>query len=302
MLAQNTSQDPLLEDLKAQPYRLSRPDEQQVPFVFASPHSGSIYPRTLIAQSRLNATTLRRSEDAFVDELFREAIACGAPMIAARFPRAYLDVNRSPAEIDAEMFDGALAVAIDPASPRVNAGLGVIPRVVRDGAEIYRQKLPAKEAGDRLAHFYRPYHAALAMLVKETMARFGTAVVVDCHSMPSAAAAPDIVLGDRYGMSAAPLFVRHAERAFEGQNFACVRNVPYAGGYTTLLHGRPAKGTHALQIEVNRALYLNEERIERGPRFAQIQTRIGTALRALCAIDIAFLKPSGRREMPWAAE
>jgi N-formylglutamate deformylase len=294
------STDMLLEDLRTEPFRLERPDVPRAPFVFASPHSGNLYPRSLVAMSRLGPTALRRSEDAYVDELFEAAVACGAPMIAARFPRAYLDVNRSPAEIDTEMFDGALGVAIDPASARVNAGLGVIPRVVRDGAEIYRHKLPPREAEDRLAHFYRPYHAALALLVKETLARFGAAVVIDCHSMPSAAAVPDVVLGDRYGMSAAPLLVRHAERAFQAQSFVCARNVPYAGGYTTLLHGRPARGVHALQIEINRSLYLNEERIERSPGFARIQMRIGAALRALVAVDVAFLKP--RRETPWAAE
>ncbi|HEY1836710.1 MAG TPA: N-formylglutamate amidohydrolase [Rhizomicrobium sp.] len=294
--------DIVLEDLRARPFRLVLPDIQRVPFIFASPHSGSLYPQSLVAMSRLSPRTLRRSEDAFVDELFDAANAFGAPMIAARFPRAYLDVNRSPAEIDIEMFDGALAMATDPASPRVTAGLGVIPRVVRDGAEIYRHKLPSREAEERLASFYRPYHAALATLAKETLARFGTAVVIDCHSMPSAAAVPDIVLGDRYGMSAAPLLVRHAERAFEAQGFACVRNVPYAGGYTTLLHGRPARGLHALQIEINRSLYLNEERIERTARFGQIQERIGTAAAALASIDIGFLRPGGRRETPWAAE
>jgi N-formylglutamate deformylase len=297
-----TAKDPLLEDLLAQPFRLNRPAVPRVPFIFASPHSGSVYPNSLIAMSRLSPTTLRRSEDAFVDELFEEAGACGAPMIAARFPRAYVDVNRSPAEIDVEMFDGVLGVATDPASPRVNAGLGVIPRVVRDGAEIYRHKLPPHEAEYRLAHFYRPYHAALTSLVKETLARFGVAVVVDCHSMPSAAAVPDVVLGDRYGMSAAPLLVRHAERAFEAQGFACVRNVPYAGGYTTLLQGRPARGVHALQIEINRSLYLKEEYVERSAQFAHIKARIGAAVRALSSIDIAFLKPPGRRETPWAAE
>lgn len=295
--------DALLEDLIARPFRLLRPPAQRVPFVFASPHSGSLYPHSLVAMSQLSPTTLRRSEDAFVDELFEAKVsALGAPMIAARFPRAYLDVNRSPAEIDTQMFDGALRVATDPASPRVTAGLGVIPRVVRDGAEIYRQKLPPREAEERLARFYRPYHAALAMLVKETMALFGAAVVVDCHSMPSAAAVPNIVLGDRYGTSAAPLLVRQAERAFEAQGFSCVRNVPYAGGYTTLLHGRPARGLHALQIEINRSLYLQEERIERTARFAQIQARIGAAAAALSSIDIGDLLPSGRRETPWAAE
>ena len=300
MQAQTTGEDRLLVELRAEPFRLTRPDSWRVPFVFASPHSGSLYPQSLVAASRLSPTTLRRSEDAYVDELFAAAVSCGAPMLSARFPRAYLDVNRSPAEIDTEMFDGALGMATDPASPRVNAGLGVIPRVVRDGAEIYRHKLPPHEAEYRLAHFYRPYHAALAALVKEALAQFGAAVVVDCHSMPSAAAAPDIVLGDRYGTSASPLLVRHAERAFEAEGFTCVRNVPYAGGYTTLLHGKPSRGVHALQIEINRSLYLNEERIEKNARFADARTRIGAAIRAITTADAAFLKP--RRETPWAAE
>jgi N-formylglutamate amidohydrolase len=294
--------DALLDELRSQPYRLVRPAVQRVPFVFASPHSGRLYPPSFAAMSRLSPTGLRRSEDAFVDELFATVVAFGAPLIAARFPRAYIDVNRSETEIDAAMFDGALSVPVDPASPRVGAGLGVIPRVVRDGAEIYRHRLQPQEAEDRLAHFYRPYHAALANLIAQTLARFGTAVVVDCHSMPSAAAVPDIVLGDRYGMSASPRLVGHAERCLEVRGFAFARNVPYAGGYTTLLHGRPARDVHALQIEINRALYLDEERIARGPRFDDIRARIGAALHDLVAIDPALLKSARPRGMPWAAE
>jgi N-formylglutamate deformylase len=296
------SDDTDLAGLHAAPFRLSRPEAQAVPFVFASPHSGRFYPRSFVAKSRLGALSLRRSEDAFVDGLFAGVLGLGAPLIAARFPRAYCDVNRSPAELDAAMFEGRLPGAIDRTSPRVNAGLGVIPRIVRDGAEIYREKLPLHEAEERLARLYRPYHAALAELIAATHARFGVAVLVDCHSMPSAAVVPDIVLGDRYGMSGSPFLMRHAERAFEARGFAVARNAPYAGGYTTHLHGRPMRGVHALQIEINRALYLDEERIEPAPRFEPLRARIADAVAELVGIDRALLRPSGAREIPFAAE
>jgi len=280
--------------LFAEPFRLHRPFRQTVPFVFASPHSGRTYPASFVAMSRLNATNLRRSEDAFVDELFCGAVALGAPMIAARFPRAFLDANRAPSEIDSAMFEGALPVAVDAPSPRVAAGLGVIPRIVRDGAEIYRGKLAPRDAEERLTRLYRPYHAALSQLVEETRARFGVAVVVDCHSMPSAAAIPDIVLGDRYGMAAAPAVTRAAEMAFEAQGFSHARNAPYAGGYTTHLHGRRDRDVHALQVEINRALYLDEERIAKGPHFELVHARLTEALTRLVAIDPALLAPNRR--------
>src|SRR5258708_6750654 len=214
--------DPHLAELYAEPFHIHRPARQSVPFVFASPHSGSHYPASFIARSRLSPIALRRSEDAFVDELFCGAVALGAPMIAARFPRAYLDVNRAPDEIDISMFDGAVAVEIDSPSSRVAAGLGVIPRIVRDGAEIYRGKLAAAEAKERLTRLYHPYHRALGSLVEETRARFGAAIVIDCHSMPSAAAVPDVVLGDRYGASSMPALTRHADACFQLHAFPVV--------------------------------------------------------------------------------
>jgi N-formylglutamate amidohydrolase len=284
--------DVLLAMLLAQPFSVREPAERTAPFVFASPHSGRLYPSSFVSRSCLNPLNLRRSEDAFVDELFASAVEIGAPLIAARFPRAFLDVNRAPAEIDAAMFDGPLDVAVDAVSPRVSAGLGVIPRIVRDGAEIYREKLSAREAEDRLARFYRPYHAALAGLIDDTLQTFGAAVLIDCHSMPSAAAAPDIILGDRYGLSAAPFIMRAAERAFEAQGFHVARNTPYAGGFTTQLHGRPARGVHALQIELNRGLYLDEERIERAPRFGEVAARIAAALEELVLIGPKLERPS----------
>jgi N-formylglutamate amidohydrolase len=267
-----------IEELSRRPFVLREPENQAVPFIFASPHSGRCYPSDFVGQSRLSPLDLRRSEDAFVDELFASVVDVGAPLLAACFPRAYLDVNRAPTEIDSAMFDGPLKMASDMASPRVNAGLGVIPRIVRDGAEIYRGKLPASEVADRFALFYRPYHATLSRLVETTRRRFGIAILVDCHSMPSAAAAPDIVLGDRYGLSAGSGLMRQAESSFEAQGFRVARNIPYAGGFTTQVYGNPAKGVHALQIEVNRALYLDEEQVERSARFGEIAFRIGIAL------------------------
>lgn len=282
------------------PFRLDRPARQTVPFLFASPHSGRSYPASLLENTRLDATTLRRSEDAFVDELFAGVVKLGAPLLAAQFPRAFLDVNRASSELDAAMFNAPLTVPVDAPSPRVTAGLGVIPRIVRDGAEIYRGKLDRREADARISQLYQPYHQALAKLLEETHARFGTAVLIDCHSMPSALSVPDIVLGDRYGASAAPALTTRAEMAFAREGFSVTRNTPYAGGHTTVLHGRPAAGCHTLQIEVNRALYLDEEKIVKKVAFEMVRERLTRALRSLVAIPLGQL--GGPDSLPEAAE
>ena len=281
--------DPVLAELCREPFRIARPKEQTAPFVFASPHSGRLYPADFVARSSLTPLALRRSEDAFADDLFEGAVERGAPLIAAKFPRVFLDANRAASELDNAMFDDALQVEVGAPSARVAAGLGVIPRIVRDGAEIYRRRLSPADAEERLARLYRPYHAALAGLVDETRARFGVAIVVDCHSMPAAASIPDIVLGDRYGVSASSALMRHAELAFEACGFSTARNTPYAGGYTTLLYGRRDEGVHALQIEVNRTLYLDEVRIERLARFEETRARLGEALGKLVAVDTNLL-------------
>jgi len=282
------------------PFRLDRPARQTVPFLFASPHSGRSYPASLLENTRLDATTLRRSEDAFVDELFAGVVQLGAPLLAAQFPRAFLDVNRSSAELDATMFGAPLGVPVDTPSPRVTAGLGVIPRIVRDGAEIYRGKLDTSEAESRISQLYQPYHQALAALMQETHARFGVAVLIDCHSMPSALSVPDIVLGDRYGASAAPALTTRAEAALVREGFSVARNTPYAGGHTTVLHGRVALGCHALQIEVNRALYLDEEKIVKKAAFEMVRQRLTRALRSVVAMPHAQLGRPG--SLPQAAE
>jgi N-formylglutamate amidohydrolase len=282
------------------PFRLDRPARQRVPFLFASPHSGRHYPASLLERSRLDSTALRRSEDAFVDELFAGVVALGAPLLTANFPRALLDVNRGMTELDAGMFEGTLGVPVDPPGPRVVAGLGVIPRIVRDGAEIYRGKLDGAEARTRLSELYQPYHRALAGLMEETHAGFGVAALIDCHSMPSALSVPDIVLGDRYGASAATQLTARAEAALTREGFSVARNTPYAGGYTTVLYGRAASGRHALQIEINRALYLDEDKITKKPAFETVRARLMRAMQWLTAIPLSHL---GRPDaLPEAAE
>lgn len=292
----DAANDTALARLFARPYRLARPAEWTVPFLFASPHSGRCYPDSLLERSRLDAIMLRRSEDAFVDELFSGALEQGAPLLAAEFPRAYLDANRGITELDAGMFGGRLSVPVDAPSPRVSAGLGVIPRIVRDGAEIYRDKLKPLEADERLTRLYLPYHDALANLIEEAHARFGVAALIDCHSMPSALGAPDIVLGDRYGASAAPVLTAAAEEAFAASGFGVARNTPYAGGHTTVQYGRTSDGIHALQIEINRGLYLDEEKIAKKPGFESVKKRITQALTRLTRLSPALLRPGSLSE------
>lgn len=285
---------------EASPIRLDRPVRQTVPFLFASPHSGRHYPESLLARSRLDATSLRRSEDAFVDELFAGVVGLGAPLLAAQFPRAWLDVNRSSRELDASMFDAPLEMPVDAPTPRVTAGLGVIPRIVRDGVEIYRGKLRGSEAAARLTRQYQPYHETLSALLEETRTHFGAAVLIDCHSMPSTLSVPDIVLGDRYGASAVAALTTRAQDAFRREGFSVTCNTPYAGGHTTTLYGKPDQGCHALQIELNRALYLNEEHITKRPAFASVQTRLMRAIGHLTEIALSELTVPGA--LPQAAE
>ena len=234
-----------------------------------------------------------------MDELFAGVAALGAPLIAASFPRAYCDVNRAASEIDTAMFDAGLEIPVDAPTPRVSAGLGVIPRIVRDGAEIYARKLAPQEAQLRLSRLYRPYHAALAALAEETRKRFGVAVVVDCHSMPSALSVPDIELGDRYGASSPPLLTGWAENAFIGGRLSIARNAPYAGGYTTMLYGRGSAGLFGFLFVFFRGLYLDEDRIQRKPGFDALKKRLIESLARLTAIDPALL---GGRNIPLAAE
>jgi N-formylglutamate amidohydrolase len=265
---------------------LRQPSRRAVPLVIASPHSGADYPDEFLVAARLDPLTLRRSEDSFVDQIFTAAPELGAPLIAARFPRAYLDPNREAWELDPTMFSDMLPPFVNHRSPRVRMGLGTIARVVASGEEIYARKLRFAEARWRVDTLYYPYHHALRRLADETENAFGGYLLIDCHSMPSAAsaiggqAAADIVLGDCHGVACAPRLVEAAREFLAGRNFAVALNAPYAGGFTTSHYGNPRRGRHALQIEINRALYMDESSYRKKPGFDRMQSEM-TGLIAL---------------------
>jgi N-formylglutamate amidohydrolase len=268
------------------PFEVVEPVEIETPIVLDSPHSGSRYPRKFLEASRLDPMTLRRSEDCFVDELVAPCVAIGAPLLRARFPRAYLDVNREPYELDPQMFDGRLPDFANTRSLRVAAGLGAIPRVVGDAQPIYRGPIPVAEGLARIAALHRPYHARLAALVERARDRFGFAILLDCHSMPSSSVdggGCDIVLGDRFGSSAAGWVLDTLEQTLRDSGLGVRRNKPYAGGYITERHGAPAQGRHAVQIEINRALYMDERRIVKLEKAEDLAKALLNTARVLAA-------------------
>lgn len=267
------------------------------PLVFASPHSGRDYPEEMMAAAALDATAIRRSEDAFVDELIAGAPEQGAALLAARFARAYMDVNREPFELDPAMFADELPEFARARTARVAAGLGAIARIVSEGQEIYARKLTFAEARARIERAHRPYHAALARLLGEAHAAHGLAVLIDWHSMPAAAARQsgrlgscDMVLGDRFGAACSAALTNRVEAELVRLGYRVARNTPYAGGYTTEHYGRPARRTHALQIEINRALYLDEARLEPTAGFAALKADLATLTQALVAADWSSLR------------
>ena len=282
-------------------YDVLAPRQQTVPFVYASPHSGDYYPPEFIAEACLEPLALRRSEDSFVDELFASAPRHGAPLLRAIYPRVYLDPNREPYELDPGMFADALPDYVNTNSARVSVGLGTVARVVANGANIYRRKLLFAEARRRIERIYVPYHGALKRLLADTEAAFGCAVLVDCHSMPSTGGPMDhdsgrprgeLVLGDRFGTSCAPVIVDLAERVLLDLGYRVARNDPYAGGFVTQHYGRPGNGVHTLQIEINRSLYMDEKRIQPTPRMAKLSRDLDTLIDALAAVDIGRLIPA----------
>ncbi|KAB7740717.1 N-formylglutamate amidohydrolase [Parvibaculum sedimenti] len=276
------------------PISLERPPEPRIPFVFSSPHSGRVYTEAFVRASNLDAMTLRRSEDSFIEEVFGGVVALGAPLLHARFPRAYLDANREPYELDPAMFADPLPPHVNTRSLRVAGGLGTIARVVADSTEIYRAPLSYADAERRIRLLYMPFHEALRDLLEEARRRFGCALLIDCHSMPSVGAPneddrggnrPDIVLGDRYGTSCASKITEEAERLLRRLGYRVARNNPYAGGFNTEHYGRPQAGFHALQIEINRALYMNETRLERGQGLARLKADMTAFVEGLAGLD-----------------
>ncbi|WP_170470197.1 N-formylglutamate amidohydrolase [Ruegeria arenilitoris] len=276
--------------MKNAAYVLDMPAKRTSCVVFSSPHSGRNYPAAMLNRTVLNQKVIRSSEDAFVDQLFASAIDYGAPLIAATKPRAYLDLNRSAEELDPALIQGARRHGHN---PRVASGLGVIPRVVANGRAIYRGKLTMDEARLRIDTCWRPYHARLKSLLSESHETFGQAILIDCHSMPHEAVSmvstaksqrPQIVLGDRFGASASAGIVDRIEEAFASAGLVVARNAPFAGAYVTQTYGRPGRNQHAIQIEIDRSLYMDEVKIAPNDNFTAFQDLLRTVIRDISRI------------------
>lgn len=260
------------------PFDLLCPAISRGPVLFSTPHSGRHYSNHFQAQSRLTLSQLRRSEDAYVDDLYSGVVVRGAHFLRANFPRAFVDVNREPYELDPTMFTSELPSQANTASIRVAGGLGTIPRFVTETDEIYANRIPVTEALERIARLYMPYHQAVRDVLGTLREQYGAAVLIDCHSMPSlkqdAARRADFILGDRYGTSCSGALTSFTQERLRRLGYTVSRNKPYAGGYITETYGHPAQGFHALQIEINRGLYMNERKIQKLPQFAAIQSDI----------------------------
>ncbi|EEX14402.1 MAG: N-formylglutamate amidohydrolase [Salipiger thiooxidans] len=285
-------------------YHLDLPDAPTSCAVFASPHSGRDYPWSFLRGTILDEQSIRSSEDAFVDRLFDCAPQFGAPLLRAGAPRAFIDLNRAPDELDPALIEGVRRTGHN---PRVASGLGVVPRVVSNGRAIYRGKLPLAEAERRISRYWHPYHTQLRALLDRSLAQFGEAVLIDCHSMPheavdgiarNSARRPEIVIGDRFGASATPEIVECIESAFAAAGLTVVRNTPFAGAYVTQAYGRPSRGQHAVQVEIDRSIYMDETQIRPNANF-QAFRRI---LRGVVAEISAIGHRDRDREQPLAAE
>lgn len=276
-------------------FTVMEPADQRVPFVFNSPHSGRNYTSQFLSAIRLNRSSIRKSEDYRVDELFSGAVQQGCPMLVANFPRAFLDVNREPYELDPQMFDDKLPDFVNTRSARVAGGLGTIARIVSENEDIYNRKLTCEEGFERIETIYKPYHAALHEILTRTHDNFGYCVLVDCHSMPSVGTGglrrtrPDIVLGDRYATSCAQKITWAAAKFLAKLGYCVEINKPYAGGFISEHYGRPDDGFHAIQIEINRGLYMNEKRLERSKRFSQVQEDMTRFIGRLVSVPDADL-------------
>jgi N-formylglutamate amidohydrolase len=284
-----------------------RPRRVMAPLVFNSAHSGRDYPERFLRMTRLDHLSIRQSEDAFVDELFARAPHLGSPLIRAHFPRAYLDVNREPWELDPTMFVEPLSERFNTTSPRVAAGLGTLARVVAENKPIYRERLTLDDARMRIEGIYQPYHATLQRLLTDAYGAFGVAVLIDCHSMPRLSRSgdrlgPDVVLGDRYGTTCAPILADLAEMVFAGAGLRVARNRPYAGGFCTRTYGRPQHGVHALQIELSRHLYMNEVTLEKNAGFGAMRQLVDRLVATLVGLDFAMLSPPAAVSEKYAAE
>jgi N-formylglutamate amidohydrolase len=285
------------DDQSSSPFEIIEPARWRAPIIFNSPHSGSVYPADFLESSRIDLTALRRSEDCFMDGMIEGLSQEGFAVARVNFPRSYVDVNREPYELDPRMFDGRLPSFANTRSMRVAGGLGTIPRVVGDGQEIYRERLSVEEGLNRIEVLYKPYHRALRQLIGNVHDAFGTAILVDCHSMPSVGISrdeprrPDFVIGDRYGTSCAPQLTNVIENALRAMGYSVARNKPYAGGFITEHYGNPASSLHTIQIELNRAIYMDERKRERRERFVDVAADFVTLAQMIANLPLSTLGP-----------
>ena len=288
-------------------FEILEPQHWRAPIIFNSPHSGADYPPEFLDEARLGLSALRLSEDSFVDEMIRSLPERGFPIVWVNFPRSYVDVNREPFELDPRMFAGRLPSFVNSRSMRVAGGLGTIPRIAGDGQEIYRHRLNVDTALARIESLYKPYHRALRRLMRKAQDQFGVAILVDCHSMPSTGlsreepARPDVVIGDRYGISCTPLLSRIVEETLAQRGYSTTRNKPYAGGFITEHYGHPEAGKHTIQIEINRSIYMDEQTRARGSGLARLAADFAILADALAHIPLDRFKP-GQQSFSAAAE
>ncbi|PHQ98121.1 MAG: N-formylglutamate amidohydrolase [Marinosulfonomonas sp.] len=277
------------------PYQLKMPDDRTTSVIFASPHSGRSYSWAFLRKSVLDEMAIRSSEDAFVDLLYADVPSFGAPLLVAKTPRAFVDLNRNADELDPALIDGVRKTAHN---PRVTSGLGVIPRVVSNGRLIYRGKISRIDVETRLATHWRPYHTALEQLIEQSHQMFGEAILIDCHSMPHEAInsitrvgipKAEVVLGDRFGAAANSDIVDRIEAAFVGAGLKVVRNTPFAGAYIAQHYGRPSRNQHAIQIEIDRSLYMNEQMIRPNGNFQSFQRLINTIAKEITQMSATKL-------------
>ena len=270
-------------------FDLTMPERRATGAVFASPHSGRDYTPAFLRAAALSGRAIRSSEDAWVDLLWSQAPAHGAPLLAARMPRAFLDLNRSSDELDPALVEGVRRVSHN---PRIASGLGVIPRVVAGGRPIYAGRMTLGDAQRRIRDWWRPYHGTLQRLLDESREAFGAALLVDCHSMPHEAIEasgrgprPEVVLGDRFGTAASGERIEAIEAIFAAAGFRVARNAPFAGAYIAQAYGKPSFGQHAVQVEIDRALYMDEESVEPHSGFDEMRARLGDVAARICAME-----------------
>ena len=270
--------------LETKPYRLIEPEALLSGIVIASPHSGRNYLSSVKEQSILDPITLRSSEDAFVDELMDFAPALGIPLICSEIPRAFVDLNRARDELDPAIIEG---IKPNRQNPRVISGLGVIPRVVANGKEIYSGKLSKEAAIERLENFWDPYHSKLAELLDRARQQFGYSILIDTHSMPheailnasSSFRTSQVVLGDRYGATCAPEIINDLIKLISKNGLRASRNIPFSGAYIVQKYGSPGLNRHAIQLEIDRSIYMDERKIQKLEKFHKLKNKLQNIMR-----------------------